>query len=192
MSRKTEKFFDAITHLREDLIEEAQNYKFRKKTAVWKKAGSLAACIVLIMSIGILAVLPRSCGGSSGGSGSNSSAAPQDASASGDTAPPVYGGGASGEPEEPSNGGEAAAPSGAMESRQFTAIVVEVQEEAILVVPIEYDSCYQYLIPFTNPEYPALAEGDRIIVTCTGDPILTANPPVLPNVQSIEKIDPEQ
>ena len=36
MSRKSEKFFDAVTHLREDLIEEAQNYKFHKKTAVWK------------------------------------------------------------------------------------------------------------------------------------------------------------
>ena len=97
MSQKSEKFFDAITHIREDLIEEAQNHKFRKKTAAWKKFGSLAASIVLIVSIGFLAAVPRGCG--SGGADSNSSApftsnndaaAPQDAPST-DTAPPPYG-----------------------------------------------------------------------------------------------------
>lgn len=192
MSRKSETFFDAITHLREDLIEEAQNHKFRKETAAWKKFGSLAACVVLIMSVGVLAILPRGCG-SSGGTGSNSSPASQGAPASGDTAPPLYGSGNNGGLEESLNGDDPGdgAPSGGSELYQFTAIVMEVRDEAVLVKPIEYDSDDQYLIPLA-PEYPALSEGDRISVTCTRSLILTANPPILPNVRSIEKIDPAE
>lgn len=194
MSRKSETFFDAITHLREDLIEEAQNYKFRKKAAVWKKFGGLAACIVLIMSVGVLAILPRGCGSSGGGAGSNSSAAPtatpQEDPASSDTAPPLYGIDLSGGPEESESASDGSAPSGAAESRQFTAIVIEVRDEGLLVVPIEYDSCHQCLIPFADLELPALAEGDRIKVTCAGSPVFTSDPPVISGVRSVEKIDP--
>ena len=193
MSRKSETFFDAITHLREDLIEEAQDYKFRKKAVVWRKFGSLAACVVLIMSIGVLAVLPRGCGSSGGGSNSSTapSANPQDAPSSGDTAPPLYGDSGSGKPEEIPNGGDSenGAPSGVIESYQFTAIVVEVQDEAILVEPIEYDSDYPYRIPFMDLEVPSLAEGDWVTVTCAGDLVFTSNPPEVLGVQSIEKID---
>ena len=45
MNPKADVFFDAITHLREEIVEEAQDYRFRKETAVWKKLGSLAACL---------------------------------------------------------------------------------------------------------------------------------------------------
>ena len=34
MRPKAEIFFDAITQLREDIVEEAQDYRFRKKQAV--------------------------------------------------------------------------------------------------------------------------------------------------------------
>ena len=44
MNRKADKFFDAITLLPEDIVEEAQDYRFRKRPAVWRKIGSLAAC----------------------------------------------------------------------------------------------------------------------------------------------------
>ena len=195
MSRKAETFFDAVTHLREDLIEEAQNYKFRKRAAAWKTFGSLAACLVLIMSVGALALLPRGCGSS--GAGSNSSAAPtdsnsdaaapQEAPASGETAPPLYGIGF----DAPEGDSENGSPSGAIERYQFTAIVIELRDEAILVEPVEASSHYQWLIPTAGLECPALAEGDRIVVTHTSAPALTVNPPVLQGVQSIEKIDPE-
>ena len=75
MRPKAEIFFDAITLLREDIVEEAQDYRFRKKTAVWKKFGSLAACLVLIASISLL-MLPRGCGSSGGNADMNSSGAP--------------------------------------------------------------------------------------------------------------------
>ena len=202
MSQKSEKFFDAVTRLREDLIEEAQNYQFRKKAAGWKKFGSLAACIMLIMSIGILAALPRGCGSAGGGADSNSSAnvpadsaAPQDAPST-DTAPPPYGdvsGGASSEPGgPPAEASENEDPMVGAEHYQFTAIVVEVQDEAILAEPIEYDSHYQVLIPFTNLEFPTLTEGDWIMVTVEGGLVLTTDPPVILGVQSIEKIDPAE
>lgn len=196
MNRKAETFFDAITRLREDLIEEAQNHKFRKRTAVWKKFGSLAACLVLIMSIGALALLPRGCGSSGGGSNnsaapaasSSDTAAPQESPASGDTAPPLYG---TVDPDAPEGSSENGSPSGAGELYQFTAIVIEVQDEAILAEPIECDSHYRVLIPFTNLEFPALAEGDWITVTAEGSPVLTTDPPMILGVQSIEKTDPE-
>ena len=62
MNQKAEKFFDAITLLREDLVEEAQNYVFRKKRSGWKTLGSLAACMALVASLGLLAAMPRGCG----------------------------------------------------------------------------------------------------------------------------------
>ena len=197
MSRKSEIFFDAVTHLREDLIEEAQNHKFRKKTAVWKKFGGLAACVVLIMSVGVLAILPRGCGGSSGGGADSNSftadpATPQEAPASSDTAPPPYGSGSSGGPEESENTSDGSAPSGAAELHQFTAIVVEVREDALLVAPIGYDSYYQCLIPFADLELPDLAEGDRITATCAEDPVFTSDPPVITGVRSIEKLNPAE
>ena len=44
MKEKAERLFDAITLLKEDLVEEAQDYRFRKRPAVWRRVGSLAAC----------------------------------------------------------------------------------------------------------------------------------------------------
>ena len=43
MNPKTDIFFDAITLLPEDVVEEAQNFRFRRKSSSWKKVGSLAA-----------------------------------------------------------------------------------------------------------------------------------------------------
>ena len=50
MNRKAEIFFDAITLLPEDMVEEAQVYTFRKSRTAWKKFGSLAACLMLVVS----------------------------------------------------------------------------------------------------------------------------------------------
>ena len=85
MKEKAERLFDAITLLKEDLVEEAQNYRFRKRPAVWRRVGSLAACLVLLASLSLLA-LPRGCGSSGGNSSpmdSADSCAPGEAPADG-------------------------------------------------------------------------------------------------------------
>lgn len=182
MNPKAEKFFDAITLLREDIVEEAQDYRFRKKTAVWKKFGSLAACLVLLASISLL-MLPRGCG--SGGSGSadmnNSSApmasadscAPADEPVSGDTAP------------EPSEAPADDPEYGQAEQRQFTAAVIEIYEDSILVE----DAGEQTVVSTVSLELPELAVGDRVRVTYDEGPLLTTDPPILSTVVSIEKVE---
>ena len=46
MSQKAEILFDAITGIREDLVEEAQRHVFCRR-ARWRRYGGLAACLVL-------------------------------------------------------------------------------------------------------------------------------------------------
>lgn len=143
--RREEIFFDAITNIREELVEEAQRYVFRKKPAVWRRYASLAACVVLIaaISFGIYgltnvrkgnSMVSTDAGGSenqysgtaSGGdsdapSGDSDEAAPQDAPA----APPVPGVGADDGVDTP----EAVEPL----AQQLTAVVLEVHETYLLV-----------------------------------------------------------
>ena len=84
MNRKAEIFFDAITLLPEDMIEEAQEYRFRKSRASWKRFASLAACLMLVASLSLLAALPKGCGGGAPGPDFNTSPS----GSSGDSAPP--------------------------------------------------------------------------------------------------------
>lgn len=140
MSRKAEVFFDAITLLREDLVEEAQNYVFRKRRSAWKKFGSLAACMVLVVSLGMLAALPRGCGASapnsSGGDSSSAPAAPAEMppastedAPSGDSSPWADGTYGTSRPPE----GEGAPDFGLGDSlTQFKARVLEVSEDGLL------------------------------------------------------------
>jgi len=46
---KAEKLFDAITDVRDDLIDAAQTYRFRRRAPLWKRYGSLAACLILLL-----------------------------------------------------------------------------------------------------------------------------------------------
>ena len=43
--RRSEILFDGVTHIREDLIEEAQRYVFRRRINWRRYAGGLAACL---------------------------------------------------------------------------------------------------------------------------------------------------
>ena len=177
MSRKAEKFFDAITLLREDLVEEAQTYVFRRKRSAWKTFGSLAACIALVASLGILTILPRGCGAgmdsSSSGSMNNSSAPP----ASSDSAAPspdanvdVDDGSPSAAPSDPS--GETAPPDVGMGGpAQFNAQVLEILEDELLVELLPDEgllmgaSCVH--IPTAGLDgLPALQPGDVVAVSC--------------------------
>ena len=47
---KNETLYDAISGIREEFIEEAENYKFKKRTALrMLKWGSLAACFCFVL-----------------------------------------------------------------------------------------------------------------------------------------------
>ena len=110
-----EKFFDAITEVREDLLEEALDYRFTKRKAIpWQRYAGLAACLALVVCIGYLAANLRMGGmdaaaGNSTGSGNGTvtdgadaggdtadGAAPEDSDTTGDSAmpPPNDAGGA--------------------------------------------------------------------------------------------------
>lgn len=189
MNPKADVFFDAITLLPEDLVEEAQEHRFRRKPAVWRKLGSLAACLVLIASLSLM-LLPRGCG-SSGGADMNSSAAPPqaadscapseapaDGEVSGDPAP---------EPEAPdAPAGEPEGGYGQIGEYQFLAVVLEIREDSLLVESGDE----RFIVPTTGLELPELSEGDTVQVTCTG-PVLTTSPGEILSVISIEKLENE-
>ena len=73
-----EKFYDAITEVREDLVEEALDYRFpQKKPIPWQRYVPLAACLALVVCIGYLAANLRMGGMNTAGGndGSDNSAA---------------------------------------------------------------------------------------------------------------------
>ena len=51
---KNEKMYDGITGIREDIIERAENYEFKKAATkkTWMKWGTLAACTCLVIGAG--------------------------------------------------------------------------------------------------------------------------------------------
>lgn len=185
MKAKTDIFFDAITLLPEDIVEEAQEHRFRKRPAVWKKLGSLAACLVLIASVSLL-MLPRGCGGSGAAPDLNGSAppllstdncAPSEAPAdSGDTAPAVP------EPDAPAGTPEEGY--GPAEERQLLAVVLEIHEDSLLVE----SEGEQLTVSTAGLTLPELTEGDTVQITYTG-PISTAPPAGIQGTVSIEKIE---
>ncbi|MDE7220420.1 MAG: hypothetical protein K2O45_12500 [Oscillospiraceae bacterium] len=182
MKPKAEIFFDAITLLPEDVVEEAQEYRFRKKPTVWKKVGSLAACLMLVVSLSLL-MLPRGCGSSGGNADistdmngapmppSTDSCAPADSEVSGDSAP------------EPGDAPVGSIYDGA-DQAQFTAKVIEIYEDSILVE----DEEGRTIVSTAGLELPELAVGDRVCVTFSGD-VITSDPAVILGTQSIEKLE---
>lgn len=184
MKRKSEAFFDAITLLPAEIVEEAQNYVFRKQYAAWKKFGSLAACAALVISLGMLAILPRGCGG--GASGNTAPPATgESAPASCDTAAP------SDMPQDPGDGGGY----GSAESVQFTARVIDILDSgtkpAVLVEPLEGEAernCADRIVVSADGEIPVLEAGDLICVTYDGN-IQETYPARISGAQSIEKLE---
>lgn len=154
--RRPEVFFDGITHIREDLIEEAQRYVFRKRISWRRYAGGLAACLALVLGLSMLFRF----GGAGGGAPSGNSSG--------------YDSGAA----EGGNGTGAAEPGDrppeAMES-SFTADVAEVLEDGtLLVVPQPGSGVWSVAdrvrVPTADvPELPDVQPGDRILVVYTGE-----------------------
>lgn len=189
MNPKTEVFFDAITLLPEDMVEEAQVYAFRKSRNAWKKFGSLAACLMLVVSLGLLAALPRGCGGSApagnGAPPASCDMAPEDGTDLDSCAPR--------EPDAPQT--PEAVPSGGTETFCFTARVVEVQDSgtkpAVLVEPLEGEderNSADRIVVTVDGEMPALAEGDLVRITYDGT-IQETYPAGIAGAVSIEKLE---
>ena len=182
MNPKAEKLFDAITLLPEELIEEAQDCRFQARGAAWRRFGALAACLFLIVSIGMVAVMPKGCGGGAPAPGANSSgapvsgeAAPSDGGVSTDTATPQ-------EPE-------------ASPSHQFTAKVVEVRDTGtrpvIVVEPLEGEperASADRIVVTAAGEVPVLEVGDLVRITYDGQ-IQETYPAGISGAQQIEKLE---
>ena len=61
--RKENIFFDAVSHIREELIEDALDHAFRKK--VIRRYAALAACLALTVTVGFAALRLGVAGGGS-------------------------------------------------------------------------------------------------------------------------------
>ena len=144
-------FFDAITQIREELVEEAQQYVFRRRISWRQYAGAAAACLALALGLSLL-IRSGGVGGMGGSSGSDSGGGVEDSC---DIAP---------EPSEP-------LPS----ERSFTADVLEILDGgSLLVVPQPGSGVWSVADRVTVPvgdltELPDVQPGDRILVVYSGE-----------------------
>lgn len=188
MNRKAEIFFDAITLLPEDMIEEAQEYRFRKNRTSWKRFASLAACLMLVASLSLLAALPKGCGGGAPAPDFNTSPS----GSSGDSAPPRAEATPDGAPQDAPASSETV-PDGGVETARFTARVLEVKEDgaALLVEPLEGEAergSADRIVVTVNGEVPPLAAGDLVRITYDGM-IQETYPAGISGTVSVEKLD---
>ena len=70
--RPADVFFDAITQIREELVEEAQQYVFRRRISWRQYAGAAAACLALALGLSLL-IRSGGAGGMGGSSGGSDS-----------------------------------------------------------------------------------------------------------------------
>ena len=162
---KAEILFDAITAVREDLIEAAQNYVFHKKPSAWRRYAALAACLVVVAGLGFGALRLGLLDGM-GGSGSNTSGAADGAvpESSGETTSDTAGGDTAGDTGDT---GDAAA------ETTFHAAVLEVHDGWLLVEPLEGEdilsSADRFMVSLAGvEEIPDLEAGEEIAVTFDG------------------------
>lgn len=185
MSR-AEIFFDAITNIREELVEEALNHRFRRRIP-WGRYAGWAACLALVVCVGWFGLMLA---GGMGGSGADNgfSASSGGSEVSGDTAPP----------RSPEGSGEEAAPGsnpelGGQARETFMAVVLEVHENALLVEPLEGEavrnSADQIMVSTKNLENPPeLEAGDMVKITFNGS-IMETYPAQLGEVYGVERAE---
>ena len=162
---KAEILSDAITAVREDLIEAAQNYVFHKKPSAWRRYAALAACLVVVAGLGFGALRLGLLDGM-GGSGSNTSGAADGAvpESSGETTSDTAGGDTAGDTGDT---GDAAA------ETTFHAAVLEVHDGWLLVEPLEGEdilsSADRFMVSLAGvEEIPDLEAGVEVAVTFDG------------------------
>lgn len=195
---KAEIFFDAITNIREELIEEAQNHRFRRRVR-WERYAGWAACLALVVCVGWfgLTLARGGMGGSGADSGfSASSGSSAGGEVSGDTAPPPQSpegssGGTAVPGDVPELGGT---PEGEDDWDVFTATVLEVHEDYILVQPQEDEvqrlGADRVTVTTKGLEnLPELEAGSLVEITWNAF-IFDTYPLQLGTVYSIELIEP--
>ncbi len=183
-----EKLFDAVTEIRDDLIEEAQSHVFpkHKRTIPYRRLAAMAACLAVVL--GLTAAIrsgvfymgsPSSDGVDSNGAGWTG----------GDSGSNWTGG-----DNENASTGESSPPEDA-EAITFTAVVAEVHDAYLVVEPPEGE---ELLLSTANrievptgdlEELPALQVGDTVEITCTGE-VMETYPARLTEVLSIEVLEP--
>ena len=183
--RKAEVFFDAITSIKEELVDAALDHRFRKKTAHWRRYVSMAACLALAATVGFAALrmgVLRGMGGSSKNAAAdtafNSTVSSTTASSSASGAAP--GAADKGGPQESIMEDSAAETPSCTEKEEqreepafFAAAVLEVSDAWILVEPLEGEeilaSADRFLVSTAGvEELPKLSRGDEITVFFTG------------------------
>ena len=168
---KAEIFFDAITGLREELVEEALDCRFRRRVP-WSRYAGLAACLALVVCVGWFGLMLA--GGGMGGSGADNgfSTSSGGSEVSGDTSPPQV-------PEAPVEetvpGDSPDLGEGTPAESVFTAVVLEVRRTAdrITVSTGELE------------DLPELEAGDLVVVAFGGG-VMESYPAQLGEVYSVE------
>lgn len=156
--RPEEKLFDAITDIDEELVESAQSYVFRKQPKTWQRVASLAACLLIVASIGFGILQMASIGGMGGSdSAANSSgAAPESSDDTGATT------------------GDASDQEGVQVTETaFTATVLEAGDGYLLVEPVEGDpmlaTADRIQVSTKDVEVPdGVTEGSKVTITFSG------------------------
>lgn len=164
--REAEILYDAITGIRETIVEEAQDYRFQKRAPQWRRYAGLAACLALVVCIGYFA---SHIGMKGGDNGASSNSAPPNASESAGS----NGCAAPGDGSDQASGEMPGSSSGSLDQETFTAAVLEIHDSWLLVEPLEGEairaSADRVEVPTGNlPDLPALAEGDLVTITYTG------------------------
>lgn len=184
--RPEEKLFDAVTGIDEELVDSAQNYVFRKQTQPWQRVASLAACLLVMVSIGYGILLMGGIGGM-GGSDSASNGSAADNSATGDSAAPEDGGLSGGADDQES--ADAGGQQSAGEPVTFTATVLEMGDGYLLVEPVEEDpmlaTADRIQVPTGDVTLPdGVTEGTVVRITFTGG-VMESYPAQIANVVEI-------
>lgn len=162
--RQEETIFDAITGIREELVEEAQEYRFRRRKPVWTRYGQMAACLALAAALcfGIYGLSQVRMGGADSdcvSTDANGSDAPPASLEGAEPEDGVSGGGTGSDAGEPLPNPEA--PAGRAD---FTGVVLEVQADSLLV---ERHGGGTVEVPTSALEdLPEFREGDVVNVLC--------------------------
>ena len=189
---KAEILFDAITGIRPELVEEAQNYRFRRRS-LWRQVRpyvAAAACLALVLAVGWNALRFGGMGGGDAGDPGNTSG-----NISGDAG--GYGGTATA-PADPGSDGtadsETAPPDSGMGGVTVTATVAEVREDGILIRVLSgaQDLIGEtFLLPADGiTAAPEVAAGDTVTVDWCGRIDRDREPPVFLEEITVAAVQP--
>ena len=179
--RKAEIFFDAITNIKEALIDDALDYRFTKRHIPWQRYMSMAACLALVATVGFAAAQMGIFGGGSNKSDTSNMAA--------DTAAPETENQKGSAPEESvkEDSATGSADSGnnvttdsaeegksePMETVKFGATILEVSDTWLLVEPLEGEEILaradRFMVSITGVEdLPELKKGCEVVIFFDG------------------------